>query len=278
MSTINYFNMYSLDFSYVGQLKEALKLQEEDEIRPLMENALKATTIRNGLEQRSLNKSMLIEFPQFKKAIELIDKASTAATGILEKYSDADPYELQEIVHRILGISKKPLAEELKQTYLKIMQQSGFLQLKDMKIKVGDQVAQLFRERPEIDWLNLGCGEAGRDAVGSCHFRREKDHDTRAMTIDLSVLMGPNIVVDMHDVEFWDAIPNEKFSTINDHSYGYFLFDEQRSNQTLSQIFRTLKPGASLIMDHAFKDEHKSCLREIGFILDETQQIIARKP
>jgi hypothetical protein len=263
-------------FSHIDLLREALKSQADDELKSLIDKALNAARTREGLEKNLQCKTMMMPMSQhFKSAIDLYDKAITAAKEILEKYSGTDPYQMQEIVHRVLGISKTPLVDGLKESYLKIMEESGFLQVRERSVKVGALVAQLLGDRPEIEQLNLGCGDAGKDCIGSCHFRRENDHGSHAMTIDLYASIGPTIEVDMHDKEFWAAIPNDRLLKVSDHTYGRFLFEDQRSKETLSQIYRTLKTGGTLAMDHPFNDEHIPWLTEIGFVIDSPK--IARK-
>lgn len=95
--------------------------------------------------------------------------------------------------------------------------------------------------------------------------------------IDIAATIGPDLVVDMHNLDFWKAIPAEYFENIQDHTYGYMLFESETSQQTVQEIFRTLKPGGFLTMDHDFKEEQIMLLKDAGFSVSWGTTKMARK-
>jgi hypothetical protein len=289
MSTINYLNIYSLNFSKINDFKSLVNSFGND-LQPKFQAAFRADLINEGITK---GKSMLNfmsralgenneDTPGARAFSEIktnIIQAGQNAQTILAQYGGADPYRVQALVSYVLGIEdiEQPVSDEVKKEYLLAMKSSGFLNTSysptnPLIYQPGPLAFQYLITHPEIKAMTIACGEAGKDTPGSCHFRRIEDHSTASFTIDLSAAMGPNVVVNMHDPNFWRSIPNERFEKILDHSYGYFLFDDQQSANTLQNLFRVLQPGGYLKMDHPFRENHIVMLRNAGFSVEEGQE------
>jgi len=90
-------------------------------------------------------------------------------------------------------------------------------------------------------------------------------------------MMGPTLVVDIHDPDFWKLIPNERFESVVDHTSGYFLFDDPKAEDTIQHLFRTLKHGGYLELDFSFEEKHIGLLESAGFTIDINNPKIAIK-
>jgi len=312
VSTINYFDFYSLNFSQVNSFKtivEQDQAQAPNELGSQLCSALNAQRMKSALSRyeksiETLNRVLLLPLNQekmsgqeemsgdrmFKKQISEMQEANANANQILCNYNGADPFEVQEITHRILGIPKNhqdAISHELRQHYFDLMKKSGFLITEHASVNQQTEqtinylpsslALELLKNHPEKKTLTIGCGEAGRTYAASCHFRRSEDHRELSFTIDISAAQQPDLVVDMHDSDFWRVIPNSHFENIFDHSYGYFLFENPHSKETLQSIFRTLKPGGFLKMDLPFKEDHQLLLQDAGFIIEAGEQTKASK-
>jgi SAM-dependent methyltransferase len=302
MSIINYFNFYSLDFSRVNNFEIIIE-QDENELASQFGSALKAERMKSDLARYEMAKETLErtlslftgkeEMPGckiFKQTISEIQKANIDANQVLCKHNGVDPFEVQEITHRILGIPKNrkdTISDELRQHYFDLMKKSGFLITEYASVNRSMEqtidylpsslALEFLKNHPEKKTLTIGCGEAGKTYAASCHFRRSEDHNEPSFTIDVSACQQPDLVVDMHDLDFWKAIPNEHFENIFDHSYGYFLLENPHSKETLQSIFRTLKPGGFLKIDLPFKEAHKLLLQDVGFVVEDGERKEAKK-
>lgn len=190
---------------------------------------------------------------------------------IFAEFQGADPYHIQDCVNIVLGISgaeKRP-SMEIAQQYFAMMKESGFLtcnqELFDEKYQPGILASKFLEEKPHITTLTIGCGKAVKLYFSSCYFRKPEEHVHDSFNIDISAAIGPDLVVDMHNLDFWKAIPDEYFENIQDHTYGRMLFESETSELTVQEIFRTLKPGGFLTMDHVFEEENVLMLKNAGF-------------
>ncbi len=305
MATINYFNIYSLNFSHLSDIKQQIALCQgplcQDPLRFKLEEAFnKATKIKADIEVDKMQSqvlSMVIEMnpdnpgrPLFIKSLEEIQQTVLNRENLLEQFNGADPFAIQDLVHHILGISQSiesPFSEESRQQCFLLMKESGFLCTNYSSVNTKEDspisyqphllASAYLEEHPGIQTLAIGCGEAGNTYKGSCHFRRTGDHVDRLFSIDLTAEMAPNLVVNMHDLDFWKGITDERFESIVDHTYGFFLFEDPNTPETVQHIYRTLKPGGYLEMDHSFDEKHSELLESVGFTMDINNTRIAIK-
>ncbi len=280
MSTINYFNLYSLDFSRVNNLRVAIG-ENQDKLGLEICSALNGGSTKNSCELAETVIERLSPFQEgkneeVKKMLSNAKQALLLSQETLSNYGGACPFQIQEIVHQILGISEQaPFADQLRETYFTLMQKSGFLSTEHRSINLridyqpGALAAGFLKAHPEKKTMAIGCGASTKTHVTACHYRLAEDHATDPFSIDLFANLGPDVVVNMHDEAFWKAIPDERFTKIFDHTMGNFLFEDARTKNTLKELFRALSPGGSLMMEHAFQEEHKGLLREAGFTVGE---------
>jgi hypothetical protein len=288
MSTVHFFDLYSLHYSAADQVRAKLPEASSSFTKEVKQafNGLRIKE-RKKEDEPKLNMIKMMVLPNFEegnpglkmcqKMVENGERAIASMENVLSTYSGCDPYAIQKIVHQLLGFSGENVPE--KAAYLKILQETGFLTLKQeassLSYRPERLAAGLFQSRPEVKALYIGCGEAGKTYVGSCYFRRAEDHAKASFSMDLAPDTGADLSVDMHNQEFWQAIPDERFEEISDHTYGHFLFEDKNSESTLRQMHRVLKPGGRLAMDHDFSDDEQKILKETGFIVESPK--IARK-
>jgi hypothetical protein len=297
----SYFNFYSLDFSRAQDFIQEIA-QNQDELGVELQAALTGKEMRSKVEEhknmekvmaRALNICMDDKeeetpgYRMFQEQLSNVQKARAAAQEVLSDWGGADPFAVQGIVHKILGIPENiesTFSDELRQRYLTLMKNSGFLITEYTSVNRQDEkpidyrthvlASNFLQEHPKKRTLTIGCGELAKTYFGSCHFRRAKDHIEDSFTIDILAQQRPDLIVDMHDLDFWSAVPNERFEKIFDHTYGPFLFENPHAEETIAHIFRTLKPGGYLEMDHDFDfrgKNYKQLLQKAGFTVDENE-------
>lgn len=299
MSIIKYHGLYSLNFSCLNDFSSQLKFLDDNAKGPFQE-AIRGSNIKKVSEttrkQIEMLTPMLTSFNAssqedlFSGFVKNLEKVVQFADSVLAQYEGSDPYSIQQYVHEILGICKCSsfeINDLQRQTYLDLMKKSGFLiteyalvnreEAISIPHNTGALASSYLAIRPEVVRLSLGCGNVSLASAG-CHFRRSVDHAQQSFTIDLSMGINPDLMADMHDMGFWLGIPDSRLEAILDHTYGYFLFDDSRSMQTLQQIFRCLKPGGYLEMDHALKESNVQMLRQVGFVVENGDTKVARKP
>ncbi len=298
MTTINYFNIYSLNYSRINDFKNAMS-SFTDDLQPKFQAAFRTDDIKDNIKGekrcRELLKTSLSNTKEenpgtrmFAESVIDLSKSIENAEALLAKYKGVNPYQIQTLINYVFGIEdlQLPISNEIKKNYFLAMKSSGFLSTpyspleQPLVYQPGLLAAEFLSQHPEIKTITLGCGEAGNIKIGACHIRRKLDHATPSLTIDLSASMGPNVVVNMHDPHFWESIPSDRFENVFDHSYGYFLFDDPRAANTLQHIYRVLQSGGYLKMDHYFREEHVQMLTKAGFHIEsreEQDQRIAKK-
>ncbi len=300
-NVIKYFDLYTLDFSCVKQFAAGLENFEDSELKTAFVKAISAESNRanhaHNLSVIQVLENLVFAAPEIQKNpnkifTDLYKDTKTCcenADNLLAEFNGADPFEIQELVHVILGISEKIHTEcsegveasysaEVKQQYYNLMKETGFCISnfceEPIKYEPGKLAIKFLEENPDVKTLTLGCGKNVNMYPTACSFRRENDHAHPSLKIDLYSTIGPDLVCDMHNQDFWNAIPNEYFENIQDHTFGPFLFENDR---TLHEVFRTLKPGGSLLMDHPFKAEHRKQLENAGFKFEDGEITIAQK-
>lgn len=304
-NVIKYFDLYTLDFSHIDAFRTGLEKLEDSELKTKF---LKATSAEAQKENREKNLSVRKMFeeqvftqPDFDKgpgskmlreAYDLVKTCCENADHLLDEFNGADPFEVQELVHVVLGITDKirtscsdadqiSYSPECKKQYLELMKESEFLianscfeAVEPLHYEPAKLAAQFLELNPDVKTLTLGCGKNTNTYIAGCSFRRAEDHARPSFMIDLNSSVGPDLVVDMHNLDFWKVIPNEYFENIQDHTYGNFLFQKE---ETVREIFRTLKPGGFLLMDHVFEEKDREQLKNVGFVLDDATKK-AQKP
>ncbi len=299
MATINYFNIYSLDFSHLRDMKQQIAFCQEP-LASQLESAFEATEIKSQLAKDKISSNALEKvvemspenpgLPMFIQTLSNIQQTNRYRENLLEKFDGADPFAIQVLVHHILGIPQTiepQSSDETRQQCFLLMKKSGFLQTDYSSVNTAEERPLLYQphilasayleEHPEIQTLAIGCGEAGETYSASCHFRRAGDHADKLFSIDHSAMMGPTLVVDIHDPDFWKLIPNERFESVVDHTSGYFLFDDPKAEDTIQHLFRTLKHGGYLELDFSFEEKHIGLLESAGFTIDINNPKIAIK-
>lgn len=293
MSIYNYFNLYSLDYSKVDSLKQLIA-NHKDPLQQELSDALNGTTIQAKLAENAMHTNALsaaLEVMSGSPGVFIIENTlqSTKQTDdylrkLLEQFSGTNPFAVQALVHRILGIagSQEPLFSEaqLRQEYFLEMKQSAFLRSDCASINTAQEqpivhqtetyVSTFLNEHPEIQTLALGCGEVGQTYSASCYFRRIEDHKQKVFAVDIAAGNGADVIANMHDLSLWKAIPNERFDCIADHTYSFVLFEDPLAQETIREIHRTLKPGGQLKFDHHFEQAQIEMLERSGFKMDES--------
>lgn len=283
MATISYFNLYSLNLSKISDFKNATT-SFTDGLQSKFQAAFEAGNIneilktsKGQLEQLSLMEKQMPENRVFSEMVAGTTQINKNAQAILDKYNGIDPYDVQRLVNCVLGIESLDdiqLSEEIKKNYLLAMKESGFLNssssLSEPQFiyQPGPITAEYLSQHPEMKTMTLACGEAGNLSLGACHFRRKKDHAEPSFNIDMTASIGPHVVANMHDPDFWSSIPDGRFENIYDHSYGYYLFEDKRAGNTVQNLCRVLKSGGHLTMDHPFKEEDVDMLQKVGFSVE----------
>src|ERR1700733_14567013 len=146
MNKINYFNLYSLNFSRLADIKQQIATCEEESLKSQLEKALEATNIKAQAAKEKmlftamssikwgtlLTPSFGTETPKWvSEQLEIFQKTDRCIQDRLERFDGADPFLVQELVHDILGISQNtsPLfSDKARQHYFELMKQSGFLE------------------------------------------------------------------------------------------------------------------------------------------------------
>lgn len=267
--TIKYFDLYSLNFSNLDRFLASLDTIQDESLK------------LEFLEARSREQVVTKTFNKEQAAFDIMGgelKENWIQTRIISEkmfaeFQGADPYDIQDCVNIILGISgaeKRP-SMEITQQYFTMMKESGFLACNqglfdvELKYQPGILAAKFLTENPHITTLTIGCGKAVKYYYSSCYFRKPEEHVHDSFDIDMTAGIGPDLVVDMHNLDFWRAIPGQYFENIQDHTYSHALFESKTSELTVQEIFRTLKPGSFLTMDHAFNKEQITLLENVGF-------------
>lgn len=295
MSSINFFNIYTLDFSCLHAFKEKI-VSQDDALKSKLQEAIKAQTIRKDLENTKrmyelLSLPELAASKQINLCLENCSKSIQYTENLLKEYSGADPFEVQEVVHEILGIAQitdTQILDSTRKKYFESMKESGFLRTKYTSINHNEDQLSIYqphlisgnflKNHPEVQTLTIGCGVHGQTKIGSCYFRIPEDHQLQSYKIDISTEIGPDLIVNMHDCLFWQSIPNERFERVFDHTYGFFIFnDEQHSTNTLKELYRILKFGGYFKLDFPIEGPHAEQLTQLGFKIDSDNSKIARK-
>jgi SAM-dependent methyltransferase len=293
--SVKYFDLYLLNFNYLNNF------------------FAKMWTVQNAKFNASfleakLGSFLLDDYARNEKIIALVEKLNLGAskehledmktcntniTNLLSSFGGSDSFKIQELVNNILGISQNEDIHFLpgeRREYLQLMCKSGFLSGKGCffipnvkeeglyKYHPELLAAKFLKENPHIKTLTIGCGKNVHTRPGSCLFRRAEDHAHAALRIDISAMMGPDVVVDMHHPDFWKVISEHYFENIEDHTYGYFLLDNPSSPQTIREVFRTLKPGGWLLFDLPLKEEHIVLLKEAGFSIEGEEPTKVQRP
>lgn len=296
--TVNFHGIYTLNFSKKQFFLSELEGFPEGPFKERFQSALNGKkllgllqqnqTIQGSAQQILGQNQAFADMPGFN-AFAAIAKEAEEAISQCEKmnisYQGTDVFLIQNLVHYLLGITTDldlEVEPEMKQRYLWEMLKSHFLQINHilpLVYKPGEIASQFLSTHPELKILAIGCGENRKLYAGSCQSRRAEDHQQNVFSIDLSADMGPDLPVDMHDLSFWELIPNKRFDKICDHSRLQLLVDDiVKSKMTCQHVFRTLKPGGSLHMDSILTDDHKLMLRAIGFEIDsDNEACIAKK-
>jgi hypothetical protein len=301
--TIKYFDLYSLNFSHLNFFLQNLNTLEPNDLQSQFLEAGRAETMKDTFGREAEMENLLMQVlnlqgnketpadKMMQQAVRNTQEVRFHIEKILEEFQGSDPFKIQHLVNRVLDISQNeevPCPIELRQQYFTRMKESGFLtpgpellnweEEKSVKYQPGALAVRFLEEHPEIKTLTIGCGESAKTYSASCYWRRADHHIENSFKIDLTSGIGPDLVVNMHNLDFWKGIPDGRFENIYDHTYGYFLLDDASSTNTISHIFRTLKPEGCLHMDHSFKDNHKTLLTQAGFIIAEGEtQRIAKK-
>jgi len=118
----------------------------------------------------------------------------------------------------------------------------------------------------------LGCGR-NINYIPCCGY---KEHD-KALFVDISSYIAPDVITDMHNPDFWKKIPSERFQIVADHTNTReVIFKEV---DTLKQIYRVLKSGGSFSMLHSIEDSdsleqqaRKEKMQNAGFIVESVDQ------
>jgi hypothetical protein len=294
MSTINYFNIYTLDFSRINAFKQAVS-SFTDDLQPKFQAAFRAEIVKERLENgKKIHKVVTKALAgsnedtpgsqMFSEMLTTINQSGQHAQQMLDQYGGVDPYEIQKLVNFMLGIEdgQFSVSNEVKKDYLLVMKSSGFLSTaytptNPLVYQPETLAFEYLSQHPEIRTLTFACGEAGKDNFGSCHYRRAQDHAEASFTIDQTGSMGPDLVVNMHNPNFWKSIPDGRFEKILDHSYGYFLFEGDQATDSLQNLYRVLQSGGYLKMDLPFREQHVAMLKKAGFFVEDGEQVIAKK-
>lgn len=282
MASISYFNVYSLDFSNLDSFKSKVEDLESCLLRDYLNNTLSGKNLNSYLEKAEKMQRLFTIMPG--PACPELSQSIENTSNLLKEFSGCDPYELQNVVHCILGIPTTlefDTSEKIKQSYFEAMKTSGLLrtaQSIDYKYEPHLLTAECLKSHPELNKLVIGCGKLCLTNLGSCYFRRPQDHGNNCFTIDISSSIGSDVVVNMHNPDFWSVIPDERLEKVADHTYGDFLFEDSLSAATLQNIHRVLKSNGILEMGNSFKREHCDLLEKCGFqILDDEKQRTAVK-
>ncbi len=282
MSIKSYFDVYSIDFSKVAEFQSRIQSFENTPLKTSIEEAIEAKLFKSDLEKEKRMQSIFAlagdELPELTECITSKEKG-------LKEFGGADPFKVQELVHHILGVPTASVSKtslEEREYYFQAMRETQFLatSLSSLSecfaVDIRAQVLELFKNNPNINELNMGCGFANNYYLGSCKFRRSDSHGDNCLRIDFSAAAGPHLVVDMHNPAFWESISDGCFNKISDHTYGCFLFEDPSSEKTLQSIHRTLAKGGCLEMDHCFNPDHVSLLRKCGFEA-QVEEKVAKK-
>jgi hypothetical protein len=216
--------------------------------------------------------SLINEDPIFKEAINIKSKIFR----IREEDGEVDIAALREIVDEILGIPERDQNSiELRKKYFETMIKTEFLQTKISELEKfiydpGVVVRDILKINKGIDAVLLGCGKRSELYSGSCYYRFDQpcfnDH-SNAIAIDLNSGSAPDVVTDMHDARFWQAIPERYLKRVVDHTNGFFIFENKNSIETLKLISSRLIKGGEFIFPLGFHEEHIKSLKEAGFTL-----------
>jgi hypothetical protein len=292
---VKYSDLYSLNFDYLNNF--FVKMWDVDNSKfnaCFFEAKLGMNIVKDCQDNKKLSEQLsqffvsehFTEGPgtaMFKEYLQGTQLCYSNGERLLKEFGGADPFRIQVLVNYVLGISQDKEMHFLpgeRRAYLQLMCESGFLSGSQCFFNIGDEgaykyqpealAAKFLKENPQIKTLTIGCGKNTTTRPGSCLFRRKEDHQHDALRIDLSAVMGPDVVVDMHNLNFWKAIPDHYFENIEDHTYGYFLLENPASAETLREVFRTLKPGGCLLFDLPFKSEsqHIPLLKQAGFSVE----------
>ena len=290
----NYFNIYSLDYTHLNDFREALT-HLEGQLKDEFQNACDGTFLKKDIETLNSQLKFLKLIPTNKLNDQLITTLENCCQNnvtLLKDYQGSDPIAINMLVHTIMGIwndNNQIYLEGIRQNYFDLMKKTGFLRSEfdhvngEKSQPISPDLKNLTKDyllsHPEVNSLTLACGKAGNRGLGSCHSRREEEHSNKTLTIDLNPGQGPDIVTNFHDDKLWEAIPDDRFDAIYDHSNGWFLFDDsQHSSKTISEIFRVLKPEGYLKMDFFFNEKHIVQLKQVGFVIESEISKIAKKP
>lgn len=287
---INYFDIYSLDFAHCKKFFDTIS-DREDPISHEFLEALKSEQWKEptGTRIKMINalKKMLENGPDefIEDLIKVNEAPNNHIINLLKVTEGTNPYLIQTVVHQILGISDKneQASADLRQEYFEILKTSGFLHCDYMNVNTGaiphnpGVLAERFlNEHQDVKTLIIGCGEARKTYAPLCTptlKTQHRPHDQPALQIDISANMGPDIVTDVHNPEFWSMIPNERFADISDHTNGHFVFEGENSGNTLLEMYRTLEPNGSYSTIHHILKEDKEKLEKAGFFVEGNRAI-----
>jgi hypothetical protein len=196
--------------------------------------------------------------------------------------AQGDPYLVKEAVDAILGINLSIKASSKERAaYFTLLKETGFLNtrftsLDSIQYHPGVAALKMLHQDPMIDTMILGCGRN----INYTPYCRFDQHD-KALFVDMSSHIAPDVVTDMHNPDFWKKIPSARFQTVLDHTNGHFIFDNA---ETLKQISRVLKQGGSFSMLHSIQESdtsvmqaRKKILEDAGFVVESEDQTVFYK-
>jgi hypothetical protein len=297
--TVKYFDLYSLNFNNFNVFCAQIETFPENAFKSELCNAKTAKHLTERFQKEQAFYELLnsvMETTQELKPKELFKQEWEAWNTSRENFKNlqaqfygADPYDIQHLVNIVLGISEDdrfPCSLELRTDCFALMKKTDFLVTKYEpfnkidnhlpKYQPGILASKFLEEHSDIQTLTIGCGWKSKHVGGICYTNKHHEHIAKSFDIDLFAAIGPDLVISMHNEDFWKSIPNDRFNIIQDHTNTNILFEGDSSAQTIQAIFRTLKPGGKLCMDHYFEEKDIAQLKNSGFKV--TGNTEAQKP
>lgn len=278
--SINYFDFYKLDFSKLEDFSQkinALPESKGDAIRKHFDDAIAGTKMREVRKKEARMELLFAIEPgtapdPLQKDLQLARKN---AENIFAKFKGSNPFQFEEIVHELLGISYLKNSDfsclTSRQKYLNLMKETHFLVTSDViEYKPESFALKFIQGNPGIRKMAIGCGLTAETYFGSCYSDDKHGHQ-ECFKVDIAAGSKPDLVVDMHNSAFWSVLPDNYFTEIMDHTKGDFLFEGSNSANTIKEIFRVLQPKGRL--KFASLDEAKqTILQDAGFYISRENE------
>jgi len=256
VSSLSVKSVYSVDFGKIQDVYVEIA-RKEDPCASKFKEALKGESLQRHHKTLVFMRNIAQQLggpnpfgPHQDGIIFRIEAQFDCFSQMQEK---GDPYKVKEAVDVVLGIgSTFEMSSADKQTYFDLLTRVGFLKTPFsspfcVRYNPGTAAQKILQTDPSITRLILGCGR-NVNYHPSCGFEQHEN----ALFIDQSSHIAPDVLTDMHRVNFWKKIPTARFIAVLDHTNGSFVFGQAR---TIKEIYRVLAMGGSFSLAHPFTDE-----------------------